>query len=119
MPTATNRSEIETSVKDSKCEVDYAIWRAVCGKPSPWLIDPKFKAEGTFEERFIAGDHQILLWEINCCAQKGRAIPKWAADALYELLFRMAKGGVSSWNDVFGKPYADQKQRCGMATINV
>jgi hypothetical protein len=33
-----------------KSEVDYAIWRAVCGKPSPWLIDPEFMPAGTFEE---------------------------------------------------------------------
>lgn len=109
-------SEIETSVEDFKSEVDYAIWRAVCGKPSPWLIDCKFKAEGTFEERFLKGDLQILLWEINCCARKKRPIPKWAADALYDKLFGMAKGGVKSWNDAFGKPYADQAQRRGMAT---
>lgn len=112
----TQCTETETNLKDFKCEVDYAIWRAVCGKPSPWLIDRKFKAKGTFKERFIAGDDQILLWEINCCAQNGRAIPKWAADALYERLFRMAKGGVDSWDDVFGKPYPDREERRGMAT---
>ena len=114
----TQCSDIETTIKDFKTEVDYAIWLAVCGRPSPWLIDPKFKPKpgATFEERFMAGDDQILLWEINCCAQKRQAIPKWAADALYERLFRMAKGGVDSWDDVFGKPYADDKQRRGMAT---
>lgn len=109
-------SEIETSIEDFKSEVDYAIWRAVCGKPSPWLIDPKFKAKGTFEQRFEAGDLQILLWEINCCAQKRQPIPKWATEAMYDILFDMAKGGVMSWNDAFGKPYADQAQRRGMAT---
>lgn len=114
-------SEIETHIEDFKSDVDYAIWRAVCGKPSPWLIDAKFKAKGafekrTFEEKFRAGDQQILLWEISCCAQKKRPISKWAADALYDKLFGMAKGGVKSWNDAFGKPYADQAQRRGMAT---
>jgi hypothetical protein len=114
----TQCSDIETTIKDFKTEVDYAIWRAVCGRPSPWLIDPKFKPKpgATFAERFMAGDDQILLWEINCCAQKRQEIPKWAADALYERLFRMAKGGVNSWDDVFGKPYADDKQRRGMTT---
>ncbi len=99
-----------------KSEVDYAIWRAVCGKPSPWLIDPEFKPAGTFEDRFRAGDKQILLWEINFCAQSGRPIPKWATNALYDILYGMAKGGVVSWNDCFGKPYADGKQRRGMGT---
>ena len=109
----TQCSDIETTIKDFKTEVDYAIWRAVCGRPSPWLIDRKFKPKpgATFAERFMAGDDQMLLWEINCCAQKRQAIPKWAADALYERLFCMAKGGVDSWDDVFGKPYADDKQR--------
>src|ERR1700730_14801257 len=59
-----------------KSEVDYAIWRAVCGKPSPWLSDPEFEPAGTFEDRFKAGDKQILLWEIYFCAQSGRPIPR-------------------------------------------
>jgi hypothetical protein len=113
----TQCSEIKTTAEAFKNEVDYVIWRKVCGKPSPWLIDSKFDATtGTFEQRFFNGDLQILLWEINCCAQQKRLIPKWAADALYDIIFGMAKGGVMSWNDAFGKPYADQKQRRGMAT---
>lgn len=112
----TECSEIETTVEDFKNVIDYVIWRAVCGKPSPWLVDSKFEAKGTFEQRFLKGDLQILLWEINCCAQQKRLIPKWAADALYNIIFGMAKGGVRSWNDAFGKPYADQTQRRGMAT---
>jgi hypothetical protein len=108
-------SEIETTAADFKSDVDYAIWRAVCGKPSPWLIDSEFEPTGNFQQRFLNGDQQIL-WEINCCAQKKRLIPKWAADALYDILFGMAKGGVKSWNDAFGRPYEDQKMRRGMAT---
>jgi hypothetical protein len=50
---------------DFKCEIDYAIWRKVHGKPSPWLLDSKFKDEGSFEDRFNSGDHQILLWEFT------------------------------------------------------
>jgi hypothetical protein len=114
----TQCSEIETTAEDFENEVDYAIWRAVCGKPSPWLIDSKFDATGTFEQRFVDGDRQILLWEINCCAQQKRLIPKWAADALYDIIFGMAKGALvkNSWNDAFGQPYVDRKQPGGMRT---
>jgi hypothetical protein len=103
---------------DFKCEIDYAIWRKVHGKPSPWLLDSKFKKEGSFEDRFNSGDHQILLWELHDCARIGRCIPKWAADALYKILYQMAKGSLASnsWNGAFGRPYADRKQPGGMRT---
>jgi hypothetical protein len=105
---------------DFKSEVDYAIWRAVCGEPSPWLINSEFEAKGTFEQRFNegTGDAQILLWAIWDFARKDKRIPKWVTEALYDILFDMAKGGLenNSWNDAFGKPYADRKQPGGMRT---
>ena len=102
-----------------KSEIDYAIWCAVLGKPSPWRVDsnPKFKPEGkSFEDRFKASDKQILLWEFFDCWREGRRIPKWAGDALYDLLFRMAKGRLRavknrdpSWDDAFGKQYVGSR----------
>jgi hypothetical protein len=105
-------------VTDFKCEADYAIWRKVHGCPSPWLIDSEFKAQGTFKDRFDAGDKQILLWMLDDCARTGQPIPEWAAEALYKILYGMAKGNLkrNSWNEAFGKPYADRRQPGGMRT---
>ena len=41
--------------------LDNAIVRAVRGESSPWPIDSAHPAKGTFEDRFKAGDKQILL----------------------------------------------------------
>jgi hypothetical protein len=105
-----------------KSETDHAIWCAVLGKPSPWLIDSKFEPVGSFEDRFRDGDRQILLWELLDCWRDGRPFPQWAGDALYNLLFGMAKGvlektgDIASWDDAFGRPYAVEKQSRGMQT---
>jgi hypothetical protein len=119
---ARSEAEPESSARetDFKSEVDYAIWRRVCGEPTPWLINSEFKAEGTFQERFNEGkgDTQILLWAIWDYARRDKPSPKWVTEALYDILFDMAKGGLkkNSWNDAFGKPYADRKQPGGMRT---
>ena len=90
--------------------LDEIIYRAVRGEETPWLLDPEFKARGTFEDRFRDGDKQILLWEIDDCAQSGRPIPKWAAEALHGLLYGAVKGQAKSWDDVFGRLYAKGTQ---------
>jgi hypothetical protein len=118
MSAARERAIRKAEATDFKSEIDYAIWCKVHGEPSPWLIDSQFEVKGSFEDRFRAGDKQILLWELDSCARTGERIPQWAADALYDILYGMAKGSLSenSWNDAFGKPYADRKQPGGMRT---
>jgi hypothetical protein len=107
-------------------EIDHAIWCAVLGKPSPWLIDLEFERVGSFEDRFRAGDKQILLWELFDCWRDNRPIPQWAGEALFKLLFDMAKGllrtakdRLPSWDDAFGRQYAVDKQSRGMQTRSV
>ena len=84
-------------IPDASALLDVLIVRAVRGEASPWPIDPHldFKWKGSFEATFEAGkgDKQILLWEINDCAQRGARIPKWAADALYDIMLNgVARG---------------------------
>ena len=86
-----------------KSETDHAIWCAVLGKPSPWLINSKFEPVGSFEDKFRDGDRQILLWELLDCWRDGRPIPQWAGDALYNLLFGMAKGVLEKTGDSAAK----------------
>ena len=50
--------------------LDRAIVRAVRGEPSPWPLDRAHATKGTFEDRFNAGDKQILLWAIWDCAER-------------------------------------------------
>lgn len=94
-----------------------AIVRAVRGETSPWDIDPAYPTKDalgkpfTFEERFKAGDKQILLWAVWDCAERGEAIPRWATDALYTVLTRAAKFEFNTWDDAFGKMPADGTHR--------
>jgi hypothetical protein len=80
-----------------------AIVRAVHGDPSPWPLDPAHPPRGTFEDRFKAGDKQILLWAIRDCAERGETIPKWAAEALHTVLMGAAKFEFETWDGAFGK----------------
>ena len=100
-------------IPDASALLDVLIVRAVRGEASPWPIDPHldFKWKGSFEATFEAGkgDKQILLWEINDCAQRGARIPKWAADALYDIMLNgVARGDFDSWEDAFGPIRSDQ-----------
>ena len=88
--------------------LDEIIYRAVRGEETPWLLDPEFKARGTFEDRFRDGDKQILLWEIDDCAQSGRPIPKWAAEALHGLLYGAVKGQAKSWDDASSEDFTQR-----------
>jgi hypothetical protein len=83
--------------------LDRAIVRAVRGEPSPWPLDRAHAPKGTFEDRFNAGDKQILLWAIWDCAERGEAIPRWATEALHTVLMRAAKFEFETWDDAFGK----------------
>ena len=93
------------------------ISRSIRGEPSPWPIDPAYKLEGSFEDRFRAGDKQILLWAIDEYAQKGEPVPEWAAAALNDILYRMAIGEFDTWDDAFGKIFADGHRRVGIRTL--
>src|SRR5262245_20163441 len=91
--------------------VDVLIARAVRGKPSPWPSDPDYEWQGSFEATYRSGDKQILLWAIDDCAQNGSALPKWAADALHEILMDgVARAKLASWADAFG-PLGVEQQR--------
>lgn len=87
------------------------IYRSVRGEVSPWPIDPDFKPGSTFAAAFKRGDKQQLLWAIDYYAQKGRPIPKWAAQALHDILYRTVAGEAASWDDAFGRLYARGTQR--------
>jgi hypothetical protein len=93
--------------------VNVLIARAVRGDPSPWPTDPHqpFKWKGSFEATFKAGDKQILLWAIEDCARKGAPVPKWAAQALHDIMFNgVARGRFGSWQHAFG-PIRVKQQR--------
>jgi hypothetical protein len=92
--------------------VDVLIARAVRGKPSPWPFDPDYEWQGSFEATYRSGDKQILLWAIDDCAQNGLACPKWAADALHEILMNgVARAKLSSWEDAFGPLVVEQQRK--------
>ena len=86
------------------------IYRSVMGKSNLWPIHP-FPAKGSLEDRFNAGDNQILLWAIADCAQNKQPIPEWATDALTDLLYRAVQGDVASWDNVFGKIFRGVQKR--------
>ena len=92
---------------------DVIIGRAVSGKPSPWPTNQNFKWKGSFESTYREGgdNKQILLWAIEDFAQKGTPVPKWAADALHEIMFSdVARGRIVSWDEAFGPIRTDQQR---------
>jgi hypothetical protein len=99
-----------TSTPEPDRLVNVLIARAVRGEPSPWPTDD-FRWKGSFQATFKAGDKQILLWAIEDCARRGAQIPKWAAKALHDIMFRgVARGKFESWEDAFGPISADQQR---------
>jgi hypothetical protein len=87
------------------------IRRSVMGESELWPIDPHFPAVGSFEDRFNAGDKQILLWAIDDYAQRGEPAPQWAAKELNNITYSAAQGKYTSWNDAFGKIFAGIQRR--------
>jgi hypothetical protein len=84
---------------------------AVLGdKTSPWDIDPKHPPVGNFQDRFNAGDQQILLWEIHFSAREGEKVPGWAAKALAKIMYEAAAGKFDSWDEAFGRIFARKKR---------
>jgi hypothetical protein len=82
------------------------IEESVQGEHDAWPLDPAYKAEGSYEERYQDGDNQIVLWEIYRCAKEGSAIPDWAAEASADLFLKVVKCELS-WDQAFGKVPAD------------
>ena len=84
---------------------------AVLGdKTSPWDIDPKHPPVGNFQDRFNAGDQQILLWEIHFSARGGQKVPEWAAKALAKIMYEAVVGKFDSWDEAFGRIFAKKKR---------
>ena len=91
--------------------LDALIAKAVRGGPSPFPTDKAYQWKGDFETTYAAGDKQMLLWAVDDYAQRGEPIPKWAADALHDIMFRgVARGKFESWDDAFGPIYVDQQR---------
>jgi hypothetical protein len=83
----------------------------VLGDPtSPWDIDPKYPHAGSLQDRFNAGDQQILLWAIHFSARKGEKVPEWAAKALAKIMYEAAVGEFDSWDEAFGRIFARKKR---------
>ena len=74
-------------------------------------IDSEYPVEGSLEDRFNAGDKQILLWAIDDYAQSEKPIPQWAAKALNDIIYRAAEGEFASWDDAFGRIFAGMQKR--------
>ena len=94
--------------------LDVLIGRAVSGKSSPWPTARGFEWKGSFEDTYNEGgdNKQLLLWAIEDCAQRGTPVPKWAAKALHDILFRdVARGRITKWKDAFGPIRTDQQRQ--------
>jgi hypothetical protein len=84
---------------------------AVMGDPtSPWDIDPKHPVIGTLQDRFNAGDKQILLWTLKFSARERKPAPEWATEALADVLYEAATGKFESWDEGFGRIFARKKR---------
>jgi hypothetical protein len=82
---------------------------------SPWDIDPKYPPKGTLQDRFNAGDKQILLWAIKFSAREGKPVPEWAAKALADVLYKAATGKFASWDEAFGRIFGRKKRATMLA----
>jgi hypothetical protein len=82
-----------------------------------WDLDPnpKYKAEGTFEDRFKRGDKQIVLWEISRCIKNSTSIPPWAGAAFREALKNVVTC-EETWDQAFGKVPASGRYRKSIRT---
>src|ERR1700733_381616 len=68
--------------------INQIIEESVQGDHDAWPLDPTYKVEGSYHDRYKDGDNQIVLWEIYRCAKKGSAIPEWAEDAFIDLFMK-------------------------------
>jgi hypothetical protein len=81
-----------------------------------WDIDPAHPARGSYEDRFRAGDKQIVLWEISRCIKNKTRIPEWAGSAFRVALERVATC-ESTWEQAFGKVPAEGRYRNSILTL--
>jgi hypothetical protein len=77
---------------------------------SGWDIDPAHPARGSYEDRFRAGDKQIVLWEISRCIKNKTPIPEWAGIAFRVALERVVTC-ENTWDQAFGKVPAGGRYR--------
>jgi hypothetical protein len=86
--------------------INQIIEESVQGDHDAWPLDPTYKVEGSYHDRYKDGDNQIVLWEIYRCAKKGSAIPEWAEEAFIDLFMKVMKCELT-WEEAFGKVPAD------------
>jgi hypothetical protein len=81
-----------------------------------WDIDPAHRSRGrSYEERFRAGDKQIVLWEISRCIKNNMPIPEWAGIAFRVELERVVTC-ERTWEEAFGKVPAGGRYRKSIQT---
>jgi hypothetical protein len=63
------------------------------------------------------GDKAALLRVIEQCALFRRALPEWASHS-FDSIYRAALAGkIESWDDVFGRPYQQEKGRAQQRSV--
>jgi hypothetical protein len=76
-----------------------------------WDLDPAHpRLCRSYDERFRAGDKEIVLWEISRCIENKMPIPEWAGIAFRVALERVVTC-ESTWDEAFGKVPASGRYR--------
>jgi hypothetical protein len=66
---------------------------------------------------FEAGDRTALLRMLVQCAFDRRAMPEWAVSALVSNYLAALAGEVQSWDDVFGRPWQQERPRAQLRSV--
>jgi hypothetical protein len=107
-------------------EKDWAWLRDEWVKATPWergdfkmLQSPH---EPTFQKNmedvqtsFRRGNKHALVTALSMCLLSRRPLPSWVSRELWHAFKRFEGGQLSSWEDVFGKPFPG-KRRKGSST---
>jgi hypothetical protein len=81
-----------------------------------WDLDPAHSSVGrSYEERYRAGDQQIVLWEISRCIKYNKPIPEWAGIAFRVALERVVTC-ERTWDQAFGRVPAGGRYRKSIQT---
>jgi hypothetical protein len=92
-------------------QLEEMIDAAVMGDPtSPWDTDPKYPGGKDLESMFNGGDQQALLWAVTFSARERKPAPEWAAEALADIMYRMATGEFETWDEAFGRMFPRKKR---------
>jgi hypothetical protein len=59
---------------------------------------------------FEAQDNTALFRVLTLCALLRRPLPEWAAAAFISIYRAALAGEISSWDDVFGRPWEQEKR---------